>query len=93
MGLGKPILSAAFGNKEALYVVCLNRYVDWGEQGLRSAILENEALLLRRLLRAKKEKQLPANANVEGFAIFFSATITRLSVMAKTGAGLEKTTM
>ena len=146
MGLSKPSLYAAFGDKEALYLKCLNRYVErlvegnsgilnseknvvvaiekllrtiatlvcdpslpggcfivtgtsgcgnvntpaLVEQGLRSAILENEALLLQRLVRAKKEKQLPEKTNVESLAIFFSTTITGLSVMAKSGTSLEK---
>ena len=146
MGLSKPSLYAAFGDKEALYLKTLERYVarlverhadalegeadgrravqgflrslaamladpdlpggcfiingtaDCGgstipasvELALREALQGSETMVLERLRRARRDGDLPADANPEAMAAMFASIIAGLAVMAKSGAPMAK---
>lgn len=141
MGLNKPSLYAAFGDKQSLYLKALDRYVtlqvarlaeildaqpdgrcaveeflhaaaamqtdpklpggcfiingvaDCGsfatppeiEESLRKALLANEAKLKDRIERARREGQIPADADTAALATFFNALLAGLGVQAKSG--------
>lgn len=145
MGLSKPSLYAAFGDKEALYLKALERYAalvlerhgqalqatadgrraveeflrsisamladpampggcfvvngtaDCGsgipaavDAALRSARQDSEARMLERLIRAQRDGQLAAAADVQALAAMYTALVSGLAVMAKSGADLTK---
>jgi len=139
MGVSKPSLYAAFGDKEALYLRALARYgaLQWTahshildaepdartaverflltmvdahadparpggcmvvngattcdsaavpasvQQALRHALQSVARALEARLLRAKREGQLPRTANVRALATYFNTVLTGLSVQSK----------
>lgn len=142
MGVSKPSIYAAFGDKEALYLRALQRYAEvWVkrhalilerepdgrraverymrsvahmqtnpglpggcfiingsadcdglsapatvEQALRDALLEGEARLARRLLRAQREGQLAPDICIDNLAALFGSLLAGLGVLAKSGA-------
>jgi AcrR family transcriptional regulator len=141
MGVNKPSLYAAFGDKEALYLRALERYVskrlahlaealdaesdgrvavlgflralgalyadpkhpgcfvingaaDLGgtsippsvEQALRRTLQTNEARLRARLERARRDHDLPEDADSDALASFFMSTVAGMGVLAKAGA-------
>lgn len=146
MGLSKPSLYAAFGDKEALYLKALERYAthwtarhaavlesepdgrravreflrsiagmladpslpggcfvvtgtaDCGgpstpgavDASLRKTVQNGETMLRTRLQRAQRDGQLPADARVDDLAAFFSALLSGLGVMAKSGGKRTK---
>lgn len=146
MGLSKPSLYAAFGDKEALYLKALDRYathwtarhaavLDEEKEGrnavaaflrsvagmladpslpggcfvvngaadcggpttpaavdaaLRRTVQGGEAMLRQRLQRAQRDGQLPADARIDDLATFFSALLSGLGVLAKSGAKRAK---
>lgn len=146
MGLSKPSLYAAFGDKEALYLKTLERYVallierhaeildapgdgrqavenflrsmaamladplmpggcfivngtaDCGgstipasvEMALREAFQGSEAMLLRRLLRAADDGDLPGHLQPAALAAMLWSLIAGMAVLAKSGAGIDK---
>ncbi len=146
MGLSKPSLYAAFGDKEALYLKTLERYVallverhaaalndeadgrravrgflrslaamladpalpggcfiingtaDCGgstipasvELALRAALQGSEAMLHERLLRARREGDLPAGTRPEDLAAMFVSIVAGLAVLAKSGSSVTK---
>jgi AcrR family transcriptional regulator len=145
-GLNKPSLYAAFGDKEALYLQALQRYVQTQlppraavldseadgrkaverflralaamycdpqlpggclvltgasecgspstpapiDAALRETVAFTETMLLQRLQRAQREGHLPRGARTQELAVFFSAVLAGLGVMAKAGAKRAK---
>jgi len=69
-GLSKPSLYAAFGDKESLYLKCLQRYVEH-QVGLQTALLEQEpdhrtavATFLRTMAAMQADPKLPGGCFV-----------------------------
>lgn len=60
------------------------------DTALRKTVQSGEVMLRQRLLRAQREGQLPDDARIDDLATLFSALLSGLGVLAKSGAKRAK---
>ena len=97
MGMNKPSIYAAFGNKEELFRKALQRYlsgpVAYAVEALREATARTvvfEAALAQRFELAREEGDLPADAKPLDLARYIATVHQGLSVQAASGANREE---
>src|SRR5258705_59374 len=89
MGINRPSLYAAFGNKEALFRKALSRW-DSVRRELAAHRAAGEALLRQRFERAKSEGDLPADSRPVDLAKYIVTIIHGMAVQAASGASRAK---
>jgi AcrR family transcriptional regulator len=93
-GMNRPSLYGAFGDKRALYLATLDRYIDNGRQAMQEVLDKGQPL--RKVLKQLYERALsmylpPGDAALGCFLIGTAATesVSDPEVRAKLGAGLR----